>query len=268
MCSSQSTLEIIFVARRKDRKQLRRVFLLRAAENLAVITYYRPTNLFQARFELELHEDSYPVFTRPHHFEALMLVNSRHFQKSGLRLPDLEPPTISSNPVSLEFPGCALLALVRPEPSTLAPSLQRSRSVPWPVVLDLQSCTPWCFSGPVMFFLFSAGGYRQISTVTHFQAHPSGFLHWARGPCSRAAGGSFLTGAVLKARSAGGVSGSFGRSVLKPQLLAGCCPSSQALLSFTNSKCLLNSQIFPKAQSSPNNALSRSRNNRFIIPLV
>ena len=58
-------------------------------------------------------------------------------------------------------------------------------------------------------------GHRQISTVTRFQAHPSGFLHWARGPRSRAAGGSFLTGAVLKARSARGVSGSFGRSVLK-----------------------------------------------------
>ena len=150
-----------------------------------------------------------------------MLVNSRHFQKSGLRLPDVEPPTISSNPGSLGFPGCALLALVRPVPPTLAPPLQRSRSVPWPVVLDVQSCTPWCFSGPVMFFLFSAGGYRQISTVTQFQAHPSGFLHWARGPCSRAAGSSFLTGAVLKARSACGVSGSFGRSALKPQLLAG-----------------------------------------------
>ena len=42
-------------------------------------------------------------------------------------------------PGSLGFPGCALLALVRPVPPTLAPpSLQRSRSVPWPVVLDVQ----------------------------------------------------------------------------------------------------------------------------------
>ena len=49
---------------------------------------------------------------------------------------------ISSNPDSLGFPGCALLALVRPVPPTLAPSLQRSRSVPWPVVHDVQSCTP------------------------------------------------------------------------------------------------------------------------------
>ena len=121
---------------------------------------------------------------------------------------------------------------------------------------------PWCFSGPVMFFLFSAGGYRQISTVTQFQAHPSGFLHWARGPCSRAAGGPLLTGAVLKARSVGGVSGSFGRSVLKPKLLAG-------LLSFVPSPTLLhkfqvlNSQI-SKTRRLLIDALSRSRNLRFV----
>ena len=87
----------------------------------------------------------------------------------------------------------------------------------------------YSFSGPVILLLFGRCGHRQISTATRFQAHPSGFLHWARGPYSRAAGGSFLTGAVLKARSAGGVSGSFGRSVLKPQLLAGCCPSVSSL---------------------------------------
>ena len=82
----------------------------------------------------------------------------------------------------------------------------------------------YSFSGPVILLLFGSA-HRQISTVIRFQAHPSGFLHWARGPYSRAAGGSFLTGAVLKARSARGVSGSFGRSVLKPQLLAECCSS-------------------------------------------
>ena len=56
------------------------------------------------------------------------------------RSPDLtlEPSTISSNPGSLVFPGCALLALVRPVPPTLASSLQRPRSVPQPVVLDVQ----------------------------------------------------------------------------------------------------------------------------------
>ena len=162
---------------------------------------------------------------------TVVIFKSQIKERYGLRLPDLEPPTISSNPGSLGFPGCALLALVRPVPPTLAPSLQRSRSVPWPVVLDVQSCTPWCFSGPVMLLLFGRCGHRQISTVTRFEAHRSGFLHWARGPCSRAAVGSLLTGAVLKTRSAGGVTGSFGRSALKPQLLAGYCPSSQALLS-------------------------------------
>ena len=41
-------------------------------------------------------------------------------------------------PGSLGFPGCALLALLRPVPPTLALSLQRSRSIPRPVVLDVQ----------------------------------------------------------------------------------------------------------------------------------
>ena len=84
-----------------------------------------------------------------------------------------------------------------------------------------------------MIFLLSAGRHRQISTVTRFQAHPSGFLHWSRGPCSCAAGGSLLTGAILKARSAGGVSGSFGRSVVKPKLLVA------TLLSFVSSPTTL-----------------------------
>ena len=80
------------------------------------------------------------------------------------------------------------------------------------------SRTPLVPSGPVM-FLLSAVGYRQISTVTRFQANPSGLLHWTRCPCSRAVGSSLLlTSAVLKVRSAGGVSGSFGRSVVKHKL--------------------------------------------------
>ena len=91
----------------------------------------------------------------------------------------------------------------------------------------------WCCRLGRGFFLLSAGGYRQISTVTQFQAHPSGLLHWARGPCSRAAGGFLLfTGAILKARSAGGVSGSFGRSVITPKLFV-------AGLSFVPSLALL-----------------------------
>ena len=100
---------------------------------------------------------------------------------------------------------------------------------------------PWCRCPGRLFFLFSAGGYRQISIVTRFQAHPSGFLHWLRGLCSRAAGGSLLTGAVLKARSAGGVSGSCGRSVLKPKLFV------TGLLSFVPSLALFHIfQVIPK----------------------
>ena len=105
---------------------------------------------------------------------------------------------------------------------------------------------PWCHCPGQLFFLFSAGGHREISTVTRFQAHPSGVLHWLRGPCSRVAGGFLLTGAILKARSAGGVSGSFGRSVLNPKLLAG-------LLSFVPSPTLLHkfqvSSKFPNFQN-------------------
>ena len=231
----------MFVVRRKGRQKPRRVFLLRAAENLAVITSYRPTDLFQASFELELHEGSYPVFTRPHHFEVLVLVNSRHFQKSDkknamacvyLTWSLQRSPVIQALSGSLvahssrSFDRCLLHW--RPPCSALGRFLGRLYST-------YSLALPWCFSGPVMFFRFSAGGYRQISTVTQFQAHPSRFLHWARGPCSRAAGGSLLTGAVLKARSAGGVSGSFGRSVLKTKLLA-------ELLSFVPSLALLHNK--------------------------
>ena len=165
-----------------------------------------------------------------------MLVISCHFQKSGLRLPDVEPPTISSHPDSLGFPGCALLEIVRPVPSTLAPSLQHSRSIPWPVVLDVQSCTPWCFSGPVMLFLFSAGGYRQVSTVTQFQAHPLGsctgheVLALMRPvvPYPLALSSKRARPVVSPAPSAD--------RCLNPSFLQGGCPSSQALLFFTKSK--------------------------------
>ena len=83
---------------------------------------------------------------------------------------------------------------------------------------------------------FGRCGYRQIRTVTRFQAHPSGLLNWSRGPCSRAAGGSLLTGAILKARSTGGVSGSFANRLSNPNSSMQGGPSSQALLSFTNFK--------------------------------
>ena len=64
-----------------------------------------------------------------------------------------------------------------------------------------------------MFLFFLAGGYNVsftsgCSTVSQFQAHFSEFLPWSRGPQARAAGGSLHTGAILKALSAGGVSGS------------------------------------------------------------
>ena len=49
------------------------------------MTSYHPINLFQVRLEFELHEGSYPCFTRPHHFVVFVLVNSRHFSKSGIK---------------------------------------------------------------------------------------------------------------------------------------------------------------------------------------
>ena len=94
----------------------------------------------------------------------------------------------------------------------------------------------YSFSGPIILLLFGRCGHRQISTVTRIQAHPCGFLHWARGPRSRAAGGSFLTGASSKRARPGGVSGSFCRSVLKPKLLAGLLSFRPKPCSFTNSK--------------------------------
>ena len=73
-------------------------------------------------------------------------------------------------------------------------SLRRSRSVPWPVALDVQ------LSGPIIMLLFGRRGHRQISTVTRFQAHPSGFLHWSRSPRAPPIG-AFYTGVLLAALS-------------------------------------------------------------------
>ena len=78
-------------------------------------------------------------------------------------------------PGSLGSPGCALLALLRPVPPTLAPYLQRSRSVPRPVVLDVQ-------------FLHSPGAagagnvpaLRQVRAQTNQYCNPiPGSLLWA-----------------------------------------------------------------------------------------
>ena len=83
---------------------------------------------------------------------TVVIFKSQIKKRYGLRLPDLEPPTISSNPGSLGFPGCALFALLRPVPPTLVLSSQRSRSVPRPVVLHVQSHTLLVpLSGPVIF---------------------------------------------------------------------------------------------------------------------
>ena len=210
------------------------------------MTSYRPSNLFQASFELELQEGSYPVFTRPHHFEVLVLVNSRHFQKSdkkryGLRSPDLEPPTISSNPGSLGFPGCTFLALLRPVPPTLALSSQRSRSVPRPVVLHVQSRTPLVpLSGPVIFPVLG----RRVQTNQYCNPIPGSSL-WGFALVTRpllSCGRWFLTHwRYPQSALGGGVSGSFGRSVLKPKLFAA------GLLSFVPSLALLHKfQVIPK----------------------
>ena len=183
-----------------------------------------------------------------------------HFQESDkkrrarVHLTDLEVSNnLQKNPGSLGFPGCALLALLRPVPLTLALSLQRSRSVSRPVVPDVQfSHSPGAVDRDGDIPAIGRCGHRQISTVTRFQAHPSGLLHCSRGPCSRVADGSLLTGAILKARSAGGVLGSFGRSVVKPKLLV-------AGLFFVSSPALLHKlQViykipnFRRARLSPN----------------
>ena len=185
LCHDQPTLKIIFVVRLKRRQEPRRVFLLRAAENLAVITSYRPTDLFQASFELELHEGSYPVFTRPHHFEVLVLVNCRHFQKSDKEnamacvyltwslqrssvIQALSGSLVAHS--SRSFDRCLLHW--RPPCSALGRFLGRLYST-------YSLALPWCLSRPVMLLLFGRCGHRQICTVTRFQAHPSGFMHWA-----------------------------------------------------------------------------------------
>ena len=82
----------------------------------------------------------------------------------------------------------------------------------------------------------SADGLRQINTVTRFQAHPSGFCTGYEAlvlvrpvvPYSLALSPKGARPVVSLAPSAD--------RCLNPSFLQGCCPSSQALLSFTNSK--------------------------------
>ena len=200
-----------------------------------------------------------------------MLVSSCHFQKSGLRLPDvaLEPATISSNPGSLVFPGCALFALVRPVPPTLAPSLQRSRSVPWPVVLDVQSCTS--------LVLFRAGDVfpvlcRWVQTNQYCNPIPGSPL-WVLAPGTSSllpCGWWFLPHWYCPQSALD----RWCLRLLRP--IGAKTPATCRVLSFVPSPTLLHKfQVtpkfpnFPKARSSPNDALSRSRNNRLIVlPLV
>ena len=86
-------------------------------------------------------------------------------------------------------------------------SLRRSRSVPRPCVLYVQ------LSGSIIMLLFGRRGHRQISTVTRFQAHPSGFLHWSRSPRAPPIG-AFYTGVLLAALSIGSSAGCTLRTVL------------------------------------------------------
>ena len=182
-----------------------------------------------------------------------MLVNSRHFQKSDkircarVHLTDLGVSNdLQKNPDSHGFLGCALLAFLRPVPSTLVLSLQRCRWVPRPVVLDVQFSHP---SGAVDraddIPAIGKCGHRQTSTVTRYH------LHWSRNPCSRAAGGSLLTGASALGRWCLWL---LSRSVLKPKLF------DAGLLSFVSSPALLQKlQVISKIPNFRRTRLSPNR---------
>ena len=108
-------------------------------------------------------------------------------------------------------------------------SSQRSRPVPRPAVLDVLAL-PWpsrpsrsgsCSLAGAVGFPFTPG----YSTPN--PGSPLRVLSWSRCPRARAAGGSLHTGAILKALSAGGVSGflptgslpsSYRRVGLRPRL--------------------------------------------------
>ena len=186
-----------------------------------------------------------------------MLVNSRHFEnqiKNAVARVHLIPWSLERSPEKVQALSGSLAAHSsrsfdrcllhwRPPCSALGRFLGRlystysSRTPLVPAVVDRAGDFP------------AAGrcGHRQISAVTQFQAHPSGLLHWSRSPSSRAAGGSLLTGAILKARSAGGVSGSLlGRPVVKPKLFVA------GLLSFVSSPTLLHKfQVISKFPNFP-----------------
>ena len=128
---------------------------------------------------------------------------------------------------------------------TGAPS-QRSRPVPRPVVLDVLALSFSALDRADDASCFLAGRYSVpltsgYSTVPQLQAHFSGFLPWSRGPRARAAGSSIHTGTVLKALSAGGVSG---RGLYSSALLpTGSLPSSYRRVAFRPSKAPLYSYL-------------------------
>ena len=90
-----------------------------------------------------------------------------------------------------------------------------------------------------------------------FQASLPWLMSWSRGPRVRATGASLHTGAVLKALSAGGVSGSTlynapCRQVATPTLRQGSSSSRSSLLFFSNLKRFLEIFKFGRSRQSPN----------------
>ena len=110
--------------------------------------------------------------------------------------------------------GCALVALLRPVPPITLALLRNALGRflgRW--YLTYKHSSPGAVDPSRGCSCFLAGGYSVpftscYSTVSQFQAHLCGFLPWSRGPRARGAGESLHTGAILKALSAGGVSGS------------------------------------------------------------
>ena len=107
-------------------------------------------------------------------------------------------------------------------------------------------------------------------TLPQIQVDLSGFLSWSRGPRARAAGGSLHTDAILKALSAGCVSGSalyssdLCRPVAAPKLLL------QGGSSSFESSALLKLEVVEKIPKTQNTTISNrcplsSRNHRLII---
>ena len=171
---------------------------------------------------------------------------------------------LQKNPGSLGFPGCALLALLRPVPPTLAPSLQRSRSVPRPVVLDVQLS----HSSGAVFWVgdFPALG-RRVQTDQYCNPIPGSPL-WVLALVTRSllsCGRWFLT----HWRYPQSALGRWCLWLLRPigyQTQASRC-RAVVLRSKPCSPSQTNSQ-FCRTRLSPIDALRSSRNDRLVVPLV